>query len=76
MGQLLSRRGFFSNMTDGIAGAALAYLFNRELFADASPTGGRNRPSAGRVFDLKPRRPHFEPRAKAVIHFFMNGGPS
>ena len=46
MGHLLSRRGFFSNMTDGIAGAALAYLFNRELFADASPPDGRNTPPA------------------------------
>ncbi len=24
----------------------------------------------------RPRRPHFAPRAKAVIHLFMNGGPS
>ena len=23
-----------------------------------------------------PKRPHFEPKAKRVIHFFMNGGPS
>ena len=22
------------------------------------------------------RRPHFEPKAKRVVHFFMNGGPS
>ena len=63
-------------MTDGIAGAALAYLFNRELFADVSPPDDRKAAPAGRVYDLKPRRPHFEPRAKAVIHFFMNGGPS
>jgi hypothetical protein len=26
--------------------------------------------------DLKPRGPHFTPRAKSVIHLFMNGGPS
>jgi len=30
----------------------------------------------GEVFNLKPRRPHIEPKAKAVIHLFMNGGPS
>ncbi|HWB98207.1 MAG TPA: DUF1501 domain-containing protein, partial [Bryobacteraceae bacterium] len=29
-----------------------------------------------RVYDLKPRAPHFEPKAKAMIHLFMNGGPS
>src|SRR5262245_66101700 len=25
---------------------------------------------------LSPRQPHFAPRAKRVIHLFMNGGPS
>jgi len=25
---------------------------------------------------LAPRAPHFAPRAKRVIHFFLNGGPS
>jgi hypothetical protein len=25
---------------------------------------------------LRPRPPHFEPKARAVIHLFMNGGPS
>ena len=28
------------------------------------------------MYDLKPRAPHFAPKAKAVIHLFMNGGPS
>ena len=33
--------------------------------------------SGGRpVYDLEPRRPHFEPRAKAVIQLLMNGAPS
>src|SRR5262249_49192345 len=38
-----------------------------DLYAEA---GGR------RAFDLAPRAPHFAPRARAVIHLFMNGGPS
>ena len=25
---------------------------------------------------LAPKRPHFAPKAKRVIHLFMNGGPS
>ena len=25
---------------------------------------------------LNPKRPHFAPRAKRIIHLFMNGGPS
>jgi len=28
-----------------------------------------------RSFDLAPRSPYFEPKAKAVIQLFMNGGP-
>jgi hypothetical protein len=28
------------------------------------------------VNPLKPKQPHFPPRAKRVIHLFMNGGPS
>ena len=28
------------------------------------------------LYNLKPKQPHFEPKTKAVIHLFMNGGPS
>ena len=34
------------------------------------------KPEKPRVHDLKPRPPHFPAKAKAVIHLFMNGGPS
>ena len=68
-----TRRDFFSRVSDGLHGAALASLLGRDLFspglADAA-TGGRG------VYDLKERQPHFEPKAKSVIQFFMNGGPS
>ncbi len=76
MSQPLSRRGFFASLTDGISGAALAYLFNQDLYGDAGLPAGEKASTPRRVYDLKPRRPHFEPKAKAVIHFFMNGGPS
>ena len=70
---VLSRRGFFSSVGDGFYGAALASLLGADLF-QANPawaaTGNR------KVYDLKLRAPHFEPKAKAVIHLFMNGGPS
>ena len=29
-----------------------------------------------RIYDLSPKTPHFEPKAKSVIQLFMNGGPS
>lgn len=72
----LTRRNFFERFSDGIGGAALATLLTRDLYGanlDSSnglPDGHR------RMYDLKPRPPHFAPKAKAVIHLFMNGGPS
>ncbi len=70
---ILSRRDLFSRVGDGLYGAALASLLGADLFS-ANPalaaTGNR------KAYDVKPRPPHFEPKAKAVIHLFMNGGPS
>lgn len=60
-----TRRDFFSRVSNGLHGAALATLLGRDLFA-AQP----------HVFDLTPKKPHYEPKAKSVIQFFMNGGPS
>jgi hypothetical protein len=60
----LTRRGFFQSVSGGFYGAALTYLLGRDLRA------------AGEGADLRPRPPHFEPKARAVIHLFMNGGPS
>jgi len=75
----ISRRGFFERVSGGLYGAALASILSRDLFGGTglladeeslSASGGRPR------LDLRPRAPHFEPKAKAVIHLFMNGGPS
>jgi hypothetical protein len=61
----VSRRSFFTHVGAGLGGAALAYLYGRDLQANE------------REFtDLRPRPPHFPAKAKAVIHLFMNGGPS
>src|SRR5581483_3540957 len=65
----LSRRDFFSRMSGGVHGAALASLLNAELFG--APAAGQPK-----VYDLKPKPPHFPSKAKAVIHLFQNGGPS
>ncbi len=59
-----TRRDFFSRMSDGLTGAALAGLFARDLGA------------APGLYDLTPKKPHHAPKAKAVIQLFMNGGPS
>ncbi len=64
MSTSLSRRGFFSRFTDGLHGAALASLLGRDCYGNE------------RAHNLDPRPPQFAPKAKAVIHLFMNGGPS
>src|SRR5438128_9665813 len=69
----LGRRSFFHQVAGGIYGTALTFLLNRDLYAGVrSPDQ-----ESGRLgFDLKPRPPHFTPKANSVIHLFMNGGPS
>jgi hypothetical protein len=67
MSLTITRRSFFNRVAGGLHGAALAYLLGRDLYA-----AGPDR----LTHDLKPRQPHFAPKAKAVIHLFMNGGPS
>src|SRR3954471_19372765 len=69
----VSRRDFFSSVADGLHAAALAYLFGIDLLA---PGGAQASPIEKGVPDLRPKVPHFAPKAKAVIHLFMNGGPS
>src|SRR5437870_2110617 len=72
-----SRRGFFEQVAGGVYGAALTYLLHQEYFAPPTILAGEPGPGAGgRAHDLRSRPPHFEPRANAVIHLFMNGGPS
>lgn len=70
---LLTRRGLFERVSGGICGTALAHLLGREVMRGSNLAAGEPAASAT---DLKPRPPHFEPKAKSVIHLFMNGGPS
>src|SRR5690242_645979 len=65
----LHRRSFFGRVAGGIYGAALLSLLDRDLYGDEA---AHARP----VHDLAPRPSHFPPRARAVIHLYMNGGPS
>ena len=75
----LSRRGLFHRVSGGIYGAALAqlmggdFLLNSRLSAAASSDSSSSHKVST---NLKQRTPHFEPKAKAVIHLFMTGGPS
>jgi hypothetical protein len=66
MHSLFTRRDLFRSVPGGVLGAALAALLDADAVrADATPHA-----------DLKPRKPHFPAKAKAVIHLFQNGGPS
>ncbi len=68
-----TRRAFLSRSAGGVGLFALAHLLQRDglLAADGPPKPGEN-PAA----TLKPRPPHFAPKAKAIISMFMHGGPS
>jgi hypothetical protein len=67
-----SRRHFLATNAMGIGGVALAWLLNKEGLL-ANPPRPELEP---RRFDLTPKQPHFEPRARAMISLFMQGGPS
>ncbi|MCS7022120.1 MAG: DUF1501 domain-containing protein [Gemmataceae bacterium] len=62
LGVYASRREFLQRAGGGLGLLALADLLQAEERRGAGP--------------LAPKRPHFAPRAKAVIWLFMNGGPS
>lgn len=62
----LTRRDFLCKCGMGIGALALADLMGQIGLA-ASP---------GEINPLSPKTPHFKPRARRVIHIFLNGGPS
>ncbi|MCA9045921.1 MAG: DUF1501 domain-containing protein, partial [Planctomycetaceae bacterium] len=74
-----SRRDFFARASDGLLGAAFTWLFSKEMFGGPSAfaeDAEHESSELRQVYDLKPRRPHHEPKARSVIQLFMNGGPS
>ena len=62
----VSRRTMLSQSAMGIGALGLADLFNRDASAQDL--------NSDSVMSVK--KPHFVGRAKRVIHFFLNGGPS
>ena len=64
--RLLSRRELLHACGMGLGALALGALGADQTLADEKSY----------VNPLAPRAPHFAPRAKRVIHLFMNGGPS
>lgn len=68
----ISRREFLNQNAMGVGAVALAWMLQQEQ-ADASPKSVKVTPEK---FDLTLKKPHFEPRAKAMISLFQHGGPS
>ena len=58
----LTRRDLLASVGTGIGWLALPSLLHADAAANANP--------------LAPRSPHFPPRAKRIIHIYLNGGPS
>src|SRR5438132_10625679 len=67
-----TRRQMLASSTLGVGTAALAWLLHEDGLL-ASPAKPEFQPHR---LDLKQRKPHFPPRAKAMISLFMQGGPS
>jgi len=68
-----TRRELLSRTSAGIGFLALAHLLQRDrLFAAEGPAKPGENPAAS----LSPKKPHFAPKAKAMISLFMHGGPS
>jgi hypothetical protein len=73
MNARLSRRQFLGSSGFGLGSIALASLLQQDglLAAPVKPiVDGPVR------YDLLPKQPHFQPKARAMISLFMMGGPS
>lgn len=66
---MLSRRHMLQRSGIGMGMLGLAGLLADEASADSNSSQSISNP-------LQPRQPHFAPKAKRVVHFFLNGGPS
>ncbi len=64
---LLSRRELVQNLGAGTGMIGLTSLLSDSGFLNAAPSNAN---------PLNPKEPHFKPKAKYLIHLFMNGGPS
>src|SRR5205085_2744846 len=67
----LTRRELLQRSGLGFGMLGLAGLLAADGSLGAAPPSG---PAA--LNPLAPKQPHFRPRAKQVVHLFMNGGPS
>src|SRR5689334_17353320 len=71
MRRFLTRRQALQEAAIGFGAMAVNSMFQQDrLFAAESASAKE------RVYDLKPKLPHFAPKAKRVIFIYIGGGPS
>ena len=68
----LARREFLTAQVMGLGGLAATWLLAHDGYAADPVKPTLERPT----FDLKPKQPHVEPSARAMISIFTSGGPS
>jgi hypothetical protein len=74
---ITSRRQMLFDAAGGVGGVALASLLAQEgLLSAGRAAAPRHVPKGDRSYDVRPRHPHHNPSAKAMISLFMHGGPS
>ena len=74
---LLTRRELLSRSGTGFGMLGLAGLLGQEGLLAGEAEAAPPAPVSDRGLGaLAPKKPHFAPKAKQVVHLFMNGGPS
>ena len=68
-----TRRDFLLNAGGGLGAVALAALLQNDGLLSAAKTDSKK---TALPDPLRPKQPHFPPRAKRVIYLFIHGGPS
>jgi hypothetical protein len=67
----ISRRRALQEAAGGLGAVALSWLLDQQNVFGA-PTVA----APGPLYNLKPKQPHFAPKAKNVIFIYISGGPS
>src|SRR2546430_16086402 len=68
-----TRRHFLAGSAFSLSSLALAWLLKQDKALADAPVKPLLEPQH---YDLQPKPPHFQPRARAMISIFLNGGPS
>src|SRR5438067_337227 len=71
----ITRRELLARTGTGLGILGLAGLL-QDAGGLAAADPGDMTPAPGQIDPLAPKRPHFRPRAKRLIHVYLNGGPS